>query len=81
MFNLFRNIGTTEILVIVLVLVIFFGSKRMSQLAKTAGESAKELKKAKGEIDSPLLNEDTNKDNNSQNSGTNSEQELKGGVK
>ena len=50
MFNFLNNIGPTEIIIGVLVIIIFVGSKKMNELAKTAGESAKELKKAKNAI-------------------------------
>jgi sec-independent protein translocase protein TatA len=48
---MFRNIGSTEILVIVLVLVVLFGGTKISSLARGLGEATKELKKAKDEID------------------------------
>jgi TatA/E family protein of Tat protein translocase len=47
--NFLRNIGTPEIIIITLVLIIFFGSKRMSEMARELGEASKELKKAKKE--------------------------------
>jgi TatA/E family protein of Tat protein translocase len=50
MFNFLNNIGPTEIIIGVLVIIIFIGSKKMTELAKTAGESTKELKKAKDAI-------------------------------
>ena len=49
--NIIRNLGFKEILIIVLLLIVFFGSKRISALAKHAGKSSKELKKAKIEYD------------------------------
>lgn len=50
MFNFLNNIGPSEIIIGVLILIIFFGSKRLKEMAKTAGESTKELKKAKNAI-------------------------------
>lgn len=47
MFGFLRNIGPTEIIVIALILIILFGSKLVTKLAKTGGESVKELKNAK----------------------------------
>jgi len=47
--NFIRNIGITEIIIITLVLIVFFGSKRMSEMARQLGEASKELKKAKKE--------------------------------
>lgn len=49
--NIIRNLGFKEILIIVLLLIVFFGSKRISSLAKHAGKSSKELKKTKKEYD------------------------------
>ncbi|EKE05151.1 MAG: hypothetical protein ACD_19C00425G0012 [uncultured bacterium] len=41
------NLGLPEIILIVLVLIIIFGSKRITDIAKDAGEAGKELKKIK----------------------------------
>lgn len=49
--NLIRNLGFKEILIIVLLLIVLFGSKRISALARNAGKSSKELKKTKKEYD------------------------------
>ncbi len=46
------NIGLPEIILIVLVLIIIFGSKRMTDIARDAGEAGKELKKIKKEFGS-----------------------------
>jgi sec-independent protein translocase protein TatA len=48
---MFRNIGTTEILIIVLVLVVLFGGKKINQLARGLGEAGRELKKAKKKVE------------------------------
>jgi TatA/E family protein of Tat protein translocase len=52
--NFLRNIGTPEIIIITLVLIVFFGSKRMSEMARQLGEASKELKKAKKEAKESL---------------------------
>jgi sec-independent protein translocase protein TatA len=44
---MFQSIGPTEIIIIVLALIILFGSSRISDLAKSLGETEKELKKVK----------------------------------
>ena len=49
--NIIRNLGFKEVLIIVLLLIVFFGSKRISALARHAGKSSKELKKTKKEYD------------------------------
>lgn len=45
------NIGLPEIILLILILIIFMGSKKISELAKSAGETSKELKKVKGEYE------------------------------
>jgi sec-independent protein translocase protein TatA len=50
---MFAGIGTTEIIIIGVVLVLLFGSKKIVELARGLGESSKELKKVKKEFDSP----------------------------
>lgn len=50
MFDFLRNLGPTELIVLGVILVVFFGSKKIVELGKTAGETAKELKKAKKEL-------------------------------
>jgi len=47
MLNFIKNIGPTEIIIIALVLILFFGSKVVTGLAKTSGQTLKEIKKAK----------------------------------
>ncbi len=48
---MFNNIGTTEILIIILVLIILFGGNKISEVARGLGEATKEIKKVQGEID------------------------------
>lgn len=45
-----KNIGTVEILIIALVIILFFGGKKFSELARGLGESKLEAKKIKDEI-------------------------------
>ncbi len=51
---MFNNIGGGEILIVALVLLLLFGGKKLPELARGLGESGKELKKAKKEIDNAL---------------------------
>lgn len=44
------NLGTTEIILIVLVIVIFFGAKKIPELAQGLGKGIREFKKAAREI-------------------------------
>jgi sec-independent protein translocase protein TatA len=41
----FRQIGTGEIIIIVVVLVLLFGSRKLPELARSIGKSARELRK------------------------------------
>lgn len=47
---MFSQIGTTEIVIIVLVLLVLFGSRFLPKVGKNLGESEKELKKATKEL-------------------------------
>lgn len=51
---MFQNIGTTEIIVIAVVLLVLFGGKKLPELARGLGQSGKELKKAKSELEKAL---------------------------
>jgi len=55
---MFSNIGTVEIIVIAVVLILLFGGKKLPELARGLGESSKELKKAKKEFSEALSDED-----------------------
>ena len=48
---MFSNIGTTELIVIGVIVVVLFGSQRIVDLARGLGESTKEIKKVKKEIE------------------------------
>lgn len=44
------NIGSKEILILALIILFLFGSKKLTEWAKGFGEAGKELKKAKREF-------------------------------
>ena len=46
---MFRGIGTTEVIIIALVLLLFFGGKKIPEFIKGIGEAVKEFKKASKE--------------------------------
>ena len=50
MLNFIKNIGPTEIIVLVLLLVIFFGRKIAVGIGRAGGETFKEIKKIKNEF-------------------------------
>ena len=54
MFNFLNNIGPTELIILVIILIVFFGGKAITSLAKTSGETVKEIKKIKREFTSAL---------------------------
>lgn len=44
LFAFIRNIGGPELLIILVVVLLFFGASRLPSLARSLGASAKELK-------------------------------------
>ena len=42
---MFGNIGTGEVVIIAVVIMILFGSKKLPEFTKAIGESAKEFRK------------------------------------
>lgn len=50
MLDILRNIGPSELIIILLILVVIFGTKNISHIAKRSGETYKEVKKIKKEI-------------------------------
>jgi sec-independent protein translocase protein TatA len=43
---MFKNIGTTEIIIIAVILLILFGGKKLPELGRGIGDAIKEFKKA-----------------------------------
>lgn len=55
------GIGTTELIIILVILVLLFGAKKLPELARSIGKSANELKSGmKGE--EPSKSKSTSKD-------------------
>ncbi|MGE5401539.1 MAG: twin-arginine translocase TatA/TatE family subunit [Ignavibacteriales bacterium] len=48
---MFGNLGTGEIIIIVLVILVFFGAKKIPELAQGFGKGMKEFKKALKDVD------------------------------
>lgn len=44
-----KNIGTTELIIIAVVLVLLFGGKKIPEFMKGIGEAVKEFRKASGD--------------------------------
>ncbi|MBN1300741.1 MAG: twin-arginine translocase TatA/TatE family subunit [Melioribacteraceae bacterium] len=47
---MFGSLGATEILIIVLVLLVLFGGKKLPELAKGIGKGIRELKSSMKEV-------------------------------
>ncbi len=60
------NIGTPEILLIVLAILILFGAKKIPEFAKGIGKGMKEFKKAIKEVEEDInMSDEDNKNNSS----------------
>lgn len=60
---MFGNIGTTEIIIIALVLLVLFGGSQLPRFARHLGKSSKEIGKANKEL-AKALNEDDGGESN-----------------
>lgn len=60
MFEFLKNIGPTEIIVIAVILVLIFGAKVITGLARTGGQTVKEIKKIKKEFTNAINEDDKN---------------------
>lgn len=60
MFDFLKNIGPTEIIVIAVILVLIFGARAITGIARTGGQTVKEIKKIKKEFTN-AVNEDDSK--------------------
>ncbi|MGE5496453.1 MAG: twin-arginine translocase TatA/TatE family subunit [Syntrophothermus sp.] len=59
---MFGNLGTGEIIIIVLVILIFFGAKKIPELAQGVGKGMKEFKKALKDVDEDVKGTPENKE-------------------
>jgi sec-independent protein translocase protein TatA len=58
---MFQNIGTTEIIIIAVVLMVLFGAKKLPEFARGLGESGRELKKASKELRTAITEDEDDK--------------------
>ena len=61
---LFGNLGTTELLIIVFVVLLLFGGKKIPELMKGVGKGVKSFKEGMNEVEKELKDENYNKDEN-----------------
>jgi len=55
---MFGNIGATEIILILLVVLIFFGARKIPELAQGLGKGIREFRKAAREIQDDVEKDD-----------------------
>ncbi len=61
---MFGNFGSTEILLIALVLLLLFGAKRLPDIAKGIGKGIKDFKKEISSVTDNIAADNSNKHNN-----------------
>lgn len=61
MFSFLKNISPTEIAILVSIVLLLFGSKIFVKLARTAGESLREIKDVKKSFNDAFDEKDSNK--------------------
>lgn len=59
---MFSNIGTSEIIIIVLAVLLLFGAKKIPELAQGIGKGMKEFKKALRDVEDDIKVNDNNKE-------------------
>ncbi len=62
MFDFIKNISSTELIIVVIILIVLFGPKLIKALGRTSGETVKEIKKVKKEFTKAIeIEDDDNK--------------------
>lgn len=61
---MFGNLGSTEILLIALVVLLLFGAKRLPDIAKGIGKGIKDFKKEISSVTDNITIDNSNKHNN-----------------
>jgi sec-independent protein translocase protein TatA len=58
---MFSNIGTPEILIILLIVLILFGAKKLPELAQGLGKGIREFKKSMKDVEEEIKTEPSEK--------------------
>lgn len=66
---MFGNLGATEIILILLVILVFFGAKKIPELAQGLGKGIREFKKATREIEEDVTNDSKKIDDKTEKKG------------
>ena len=53
MFNIFKNIGSGEVIIVAVLVLLFFGGKKFTELAQGLKQSKKEFNKIKDDLQKP----------------------------
>ncbi len=61
MFDFIKNISSTELILIAIILIVIFGPRLIKALGRTSGETVKEVKKIKKEFTKAIEIDDDNK--------------------
>ncbi|MEW5841876.1 MAG: twin-arginine translocase TatA/TatE family subunit [Bacteroidota bacterium] len=63
---MFGNLGAGELLIILFVILILFGAKKIPDLAQGIGKGMREFKKALSDVEDDIKNAGDKKDNGSE---------------
>ncbi len=58
---MFGNLGTSEIIIILLIVLVFFGAKKIPELAQGLGKGIREFRKAAKDIQDDIKVDDSKK--------------------
>jgi Sec-independent protein translocase protein TatA len=63
MLNFLKNISSTELIILAVILLVFFGAKAFTTLGRTSGETFREIKKIKKNLTEAFEDNEPNKNN------------------